>query len=279
MSSLTNSERYIIEELFNMETGYVLDFNNQTFARFINRAVNIDIYGGSGYEGNCSKANKLRQIWDDEPDSLVGILIEELLAYYEGWQSRKDEELTDSPEEDIAELHIIIQRLKDNDAPVDLPDKPEEDFQTLKEDIKQSLAKNKPELVLDRLHTFALKLLRQTCIDNGINIKNEKGINLPLQSLAGMLRKKYEEYEIFEVTFTLLALQNSISLFDSYNTIRNDKSFAHPNEILQKLEADFAVKIMANVITFIDSVESLRQSIESEEIKIGNAITQFDLPF
>ena len=48
----------------------------------------------------------------------------------------------------------------------------------------------------------------------------------------------------------------SISLFDSYNSIRNDKSFAHDNNLLDKREAVYVVKILADTIGFIEEIEN-----------------------
>lgn len=276
MANLTYKEKLNFEELFEMASGYVLDFSNATFARFIWETINIDIYGGLGYEEYCSKANKLRQIWEKESDAVVGILMDELLFYYEDLCSRKEEELSEWTVKRIKELRIVANRLKGTNVSVSLPEKAEETLQTLMEDINDSLARNKPTLVLDRLHTFATKLLRQACMDNNINVEDGKGNYFPLHSLAGMLKKQYEKDEVFESSFTLLALQNSISLFDSYNKVRNDKSYAHDNDILDSVEADFVVKAMANVLTFVDNVESyrmkkmLRSQCENEP---------FELPF
>lgn len=258
-----------------MDSGYVLDFSNSSFTRFILETINIDIYGGPGYEEYCSKAYKLRQIWSRESDVVVGKLMDELLVYYEDLCSRK-EELSESTIKKINELRVAVNRLKGTNISVSLPVKSEETLQTLIEDINNSLARNKPTLVLDRLHTFATKLLRQVCIDNSINIEDGKGNNLPLHSLAGMLKKQYEKDEIFESSFTLLALQNSISLFDSYNKVRNDKSYAHDNDILNMVEADFVVKAMANVLTFVDNVENYRK--KKGQLR-QSANEPFELPF
>jgi hypothetical protein len=95
MASLTYKEKLIFEELFDMGSGFVLDFSNATFARFIVETINIDIYEGLGYEKYSSKANKLRQIWSKESDSVVGILMDELLTYYEDLYSRREQELSE----------------------------------------------------------------------------------------------------------------------------------------------------------------------------------------
>lgn len=258
MANLTYREKSVLEELFGMASGYVMDFSNSSFSRFIGDVINIDVYDGPGYEEYSSKANKLRQIWNEEPDNVVGTLIEALLSYFEDMQLRQDK-LTDYERKKIDEMRLVATRLKGSSPRIELPSKQEDSLQTLLEDINNALARNKPELVLDRLHTFSTKLLRQICIDNGINVIDNKGTNLPLHSLAGMLRKKYDKDVLFQSSFTLLAIQNSISLFDKYNGVRNDQSYAHDNEVLGTMEAEFAVRIMADLLTFIDKAETYRK--------------------
>ncbi len=275
MANLSFKEKAIFEELFDMKTGYVIDFSNKTFALFVGDVVNIDVYGGIGYEEYSSKANKLRQIWAEEPDGVVGTLMEAMLSYYEDYQLRRDA-LTEYQKKKIAEMRLVTKRLMGNTVKLSLPIKQEETLQTLLDDINNALARNKPALVLDRLHTYSSKLLREICEDNGIKVTNDKGENLPLHSLAGMLKKTFEQNPLFQSTFTVLAIQNSISLFERYNSIRNNQSYAHDNEVLDTMEADFVVKMMANLITFIDSVENYRKRKLKEQVGSNN----FDkLPF
>lgn len=275
MSNLSIREKASFEELFGMDGGYVLDFSNNSFALFVGNAVNIDVYCGIGYTEYCSKANKLRQIWDNEPNSVVGTLLNELLSYYEDRQTRW-EELTDYQKKKIDELRLVCQRLLGNTTGVQLPKKQEETLQTLLDDINSSLARNQPTLVLDRLHTFSTKLLRQICEGNGITVTNNKGEFYPLHSLAGMLKKYYEQNPVFQSPFTVLAIQNSISLFDTYNGIRNNQSYAHDNDVLDAMEATFAVKMMANLISFIDSVETHRKK---QQTTLKKTELNSELPF
>lgn len=72
MAKLTYQEKNTLEELFNMGTGYVIDFSNSSFQRFIEDVVRINIYEDPGYEEYSSKANKLRQILNQESDFTVG---------------------------------------------------------------------------------------------------------------------------------------------------------------------------------------------------------------
>ncbi|WP_115891989.1 hypothetical protein [Methanothermobacter defluvii] len=90
MSTLNKLQRQIFEKLFNMKTGYVLDFSNKAFRDFVRTSVGKDIFDES-YEKACdelgypshSKANRLRCFWDIESDVTVHKLLKDLLDYYE----------------------------------------------------------------------------------------------------------------------------------------------------------------------------------------------------
>lgn len=262
MANLSFSEKNTLEKLLEMNTGYVLNFSNNSFENFIRNSVNIDIYNSPGYEEYCSKANKLRQIWSDEPNAVVGKLILDLMSYFEDY---KQEKISDYEFRKVQEMKDTAKRLLSNKLKVELPGAQEETLQTLLDDINNSLERNQPTLVLDRLHTFATKFLRKVCIDNGIKVVDNKGNYLPLHSLAGMLKKFYISIKAFQTDFTVTAIQNSISLFEKYNEIRNNQSYAHDNEILNNIEAEFAIKSMANVLTFIDKVENQRKEESKKE--------------
>ena len=41
--------------------------------------------------------------------------------------------------------------------------------------------------------------------------------------------------------------------------MRNNKSAAHPNPLLKKAEAEYAVKVVAETLMFIDNIEKSKQ--------------------
>jgi hypothetical protein len=101
MSNLTTFEKQLLEKLFDMKTGYVLDFSNNSFRDFVKSSVNRDIFDKKyeklcdelGYD-NCSKANRLRCFWDIESDSIVYKLLKDLLKHYKYiYDDKKDFEL------------------------------------------------------------------------------------------------------------------------------------------------------------------------------------------
>ena len=277
MANLSMKDKRIIEDLFDMGGGYVLDFSNPTFQRFVGESINIDIYKDAQYQEPLSKANKLRDILQKEPDNIVGKLLKDLLEYYENYKEKKNESLNESEQNKFDELKTISFRLLGNEIDINLPNKKEDDFQTLIEDINNSLTRNKPELVLDRLHTYSTKLLRTMCQDFNIGVTDNKGDYLPLHSLSGLLKNYFINTNFFSSEFTASALKVNIDLFDKFNSIRNNQSYAHDNEILNKAEAEYAVKAMANIITFIDKISTFIKTANNQ--KTNNVDDDDDLPF
>lgn len=82
MSSLTDIEKNYLETLFEMNTGYVLDFSNQTFYEFIKNITNIDIHDIKYQIYGSSKAKKLRVFWQIEGDEINGRVLNALLERY-----------------------------------------------------------------------------------------------------------------------------------------------------------------------------------------------------
>jgi hypothetical protein len=78
MANLTFNEKQLIESVFGMNSGYVLNFSNREFEEFMSDVVQYKIY--SKYPG-LSKAKMLRQFLKDEPDTYVGKAIIMLINY------------------------------------------------------------------------------------------------------------------------------------------------------------------------------------------------------
>lgn len=109
-----------IEELFDMKSGYVLDFSNNSFQRLIKGIIGIDIYQSPGYEEYCSKANKLRTIFERESKSVVAKLVLALVDYCENLKL-KDNNLTDYDKKKIAEIkHFIGNLEKENEEKIEI---------------------------------------------------------------------------------------------------------------------------------------------------------------
>jgi hypothetical protein len=82
MSSLTYSDKAKFEKLFEMSGGYVADFKDITFRQFF-ADFGVDIHSQKYCSAGTSKAKKLRQFWDIEPDVLVGKALMALITHVE----------------------------------------------------------------------------------------------------------------------------------------------------------------------------------------------------
>lgn len=82
MSSLTDNEKWYLETLLGMDSGYVLDFSNQTFYEFIKNITDIDIHDIKYQIYGSSKAKKLRAFWQTESDVVNGRVLKNLLERY-----------------------------------------------------------------------------------------------------------------------------------------------------------------------------------------------------
>lgn len=85
MSEIKGMDKKILEKYFGMEGGYVLDFSNRTMEEYFMESFGINIYSHK-YDTvtwTDSKANRLRGIWREESDEVVGKIILSLLDYEE----------------------------------------------------------------------------------------------------------------------------------------------------------------------------------------------------
>jgi len=116
MSSLRFNEKQLFERLFEMDSGYLLDFSNSSLREFLND-FHIDL-GNEAYNiYGSSKAKKIRAFWEVEPDEVVEPVLEALL---ENANANRDIAPRDN------ELAVqYINRMKGNEAhrnlDVDMP--------------------------------------------------------------------------------------------------------------------------------------------------------------
>lgn len=82
MAKLKQTEILLLEKLFEMGGGYVLNFSNPSFQQFIYNVSKLNIYDSKYAIYGESKAKRLRVFWQIESDRIVGVLINEMLAYW-----------------------------------------------------------------------------------------------------------------------------------------------------------------------------------------------------
>ncbi len=250
MSDLSFIERSRLEKLFGMGGGYVLDFSNRTFQEFVADSARRNIYCGRYQYSNGSKANLLRRFWEIEPNHVVGKVVNDLIELAKEQGARLDDEAL------LDECRRIAERLRQG-APVEeleaiAEELTEKDFDLLFKSIRTSIDANEPEAGLDRLHTFVTKFLRRLCDDRGITVLKEK----PLHSLLGEYIKQMRADGAIETQMTERILKSSISNLESFNSVRNEHSFAHDNPILNYDESLLIFNHVVGAIRFIQALET-----------------------
>lgn len=84
MANLNTLEKQILEKLFQMYGGGVLNFTHQTMWEFFRDDLNIDIHEEKYNYNTGSKANLMRGFWLEDDDATVGIGIVKVIEYLEG---------------------------------------------------------------------------------------------------------------------------------------------------------------------------------------------------
>lgn len=273
MRKLNFSDNRCIEKFLDMESGYVLDFSNRTFEEFIQDAVNRNIFDPKYNYSSNSKANLLRKFFQIESHYTIGTLLEQFCKYWVVHLKAEEPDKQDLYEEC---LKIADRLKKDNIIPNISAIEPDfndpKDFKLLADSIRADIGKNNPEAALARLHTFLMKFFRDLCINHTIKYSDED----PLHSLSGKYFKFIEIQEVIESRVSILILKSSISILDAFNEVRNNRSFAHDNPLLNYKESLLIFNNIVNLVDFIKYIEELVK--EKKESEKSNS-SVYDLPF
>lgn len=251
MADLTLAEKYQLEEALQMSGGYVLGFSNKTFARFVYESVGVDIEDGKYFSKGESKANRFRSFWEQEPNHLVGKLLSDLLE-----QSQASISVSGQGRLELwNRCRTIAERLRRGsiveNADALKPNVDGRDFARLAKSIKDSLEQNEPEVAIDRLHTFCVKYTRALCAKHGLQYVQDE----PLNAIFGKYVKHMEHKEIVESETAIFILRSTIGVLSKFNDVRNTKSLAHDNPVLNYQEALLIFNNIANTIKFIEYLE------------------------
>ncbi len=229
-----------------MGSGYVLDFTNRTFDEFFLDVVKIDISDAKYAAGSGSKAQRMRAFWQLEPDHIVAKLLDTMLAYME-------QELDPDPDL-LVQARTILARLGGAAAVEDLaalsPNAEDADFETLARTVHDSINAGEPQVGLDRLHTFVTMYISVLAAREGVTVAKGK----PLHALFGETVKALKARGAIETEMGERILKSAISTLESFNTVRNDRSFAHPNPLLAFDEALLIFRHVASVIRFLNTI-------------------------
>ncbi|MCH8208766.1 MAG: abortive infection family protein [Nitrospinae bacterium] len=253
MEKLKRSDWRIINDAFDMADGYPLEFVNRTFAEFFEDEFSIEIYDEKYAFNGDSKAKRLRAFIQIEDEFTVAKVLRRL------WDHRKSlakfKQITPESEEIKKRFFELLNRFEGGGTVprTDAIDrfKSSETLEELVSAIERDIQANKPAAALDRLHTYCMKKFAHLLSVRGIKYDQ----NDALHSRVG----KYVKALIGERALrglTRTAIRSSISIFDQFNDIRNNGSFAHDNDIVDHAEARFIFDSISSILRFFKSIEA-----------------------
>lgn len=255
MADLSFIEKSYFESFLEMKSGNVLDFSIRTFQEFVADTVGEDIYGEKFNYSSGSKANRLRAYIKSESNYNVGVLLEKLVEL-RMLRYKTGDVILDYDFELYEQCLRIVKRLKETGLVEHIdalkPNNDEKDFELLAKSIRESIEKNEPEAALDRLHTFLVKFIRELCSIHEVKYEKEESLN----AIFGKYVRHLIERKLVDSKMSEKILRYSISIIEAFNDIRNNKSFAHDNPILNYDESVLIFNNLTNSIKFIQSIEN-----------------------
>lgn len=234
MVALKRSDMRILDDAFGMHEGYVLNFSDRTFTEFFEAEFRIDIDQQKYRFNGSSKAKRLRAFVEIEDEYTVSRVARALWAHRE--QLPRYQEPSAENNAAKARFFALLERIEGGGAipRMDAIDKfaRDETLEELVAAIDRDIAANKPAAALDRLHTYCMKKFAHLLQERGVTFDK----NDPLQSRVGKYVRALENgRELREITRRIV--KSSISVFEAFNDIRNNESFAHDNDLVDQAEA------------------------------------------
>lgn len=249
MSNLNATDILVIQKMIEKKTkdkGLVWDFTNATFKEFVESYTGLDIYNDKyEAEDGGSKIKRLKMFLKIEENSYVIMMLEGIKEY-----GKKRKYLCKS---NIDEIEKYIKRLKKLEKSITFDKeifKSQKRVDLLTDDINEKVVKKQFELAIDRLHTFFKGYIEVLCEQIKIEIKDKS-----LDALYGELLKYIHDNEIFEEGITKDILSSSKKIMKSFDYSRNNKSFAHTNNIMKQNEAEFLCMYIIDLYKFLYKIK------------------------
>ena len=243
------NELMFFEKFFGMKSGYVLDFTDNSFKDFVKKSIDIDIYKEdfiSKVEAeypSSSKKNILKYLWNNESDDKVFKLVSDLINYYDLIYEDSDDELLEKAKQ-------IIENTPQQNLKI-ANDFSEERIKELEKEINKNIDEGKYIFAIDRLHTFMQNYLRTISDLHKIEFQKKDRIDELFKGYMKFIKSKgYVESKL-----TKTILRSNLSTLNEFNEVRNHKSYAHDNEVLNNLESQLIVNNIINIAYFISRIE------------------------
>lgn len=256
MSRIKHTEIQTLQEALNwpQTAGYVLNFSDRTIGLFFDEEFNIDIHSGKYQAHGGSKFKKLLGLLETENGQLGAKVLRAL------WEHR--EALVENagkvdPSNLPTRYFAIVQRLEGSEDIINTDGLDNfTDSETLDElisSIQRDINAKRPQVGLDRLHTYCMKKFAHLLSTKGASLMGEA----PLHARAGLYIKVLENKGQLH-GMSLKIMKASLAVFEDFNHVRNNKTFAHDNELLGAAEARYIFESICNLLRLIRTIEAAK---------------------
>jgi hypothetical protein len=258
MAYLSIIEKQSVEKVLGMGSGYVLNFSDRTFGEFVLDAIGIDAYAPGMEANGGSKARRLRHIFSTQPNYVVGKLLTALLDLESTFEQNSYQPIDDATRQ---RAQAVADRLRQGahieDAAALTPNTKDQDFEILATELRTAIDGDRPEVALDRLHTFAVKFIRAVYSRHFNRAPDQKAT---ANSLLGQYSNDLRKNNILESAMASEILKSSARILDEFNYVRNNQTLAHDNAaLISRSEARFIFASVAASVRFLRDLEE-RQS-------------------
>jgi len=247
MAKLSYTEQSVLEKLFQMSSGWVLDFSDRTIALFVADAADLDFNDPKYAKDGTSKAKRLRCFWKVETDRSVGLLID-AMAQHAATLSTTELDLVPKAR-DIAKRLLNVGSVADLDAIS--PTGASRSFDALALQARQAIERNEPETGLDRLHTYVFSYLRKQCAKHGLETKREITLGSVFSSYVQLLGRT----NVIKSRMAERILKMAFATMDGFSNVRNEQSLAHDNEILDYDESIYIYNHVCALVRFLQQID------------------------
>ena len=254
MPQLKYSEIRKIDQAFDMSSGYVLNFSDRTMKEFFEDEFGINIYDEIYACNGTSKAKRLRTFIEIESSTKVGRVLRKLWEYRETIYNYAEAPNKSNVKDSLFDL---LGRMESGGlaSATDVIDSftHDETLEELVAAIDRDIVAGKPQIALDRLHTYCHKKVGHLLEARGKNYDT----SAPLHGRAGIYIKELSnELDLSDMS-TQIA-KSVIGVFEKYNFVRNNNTLAHDNTLLSAAEARFIYDGVVAFLRFMKAIEKSR---------------------
>ena len=251
---LPTKQREIFDRIFHSGSGYVLDFSDRAMSEWFEEVCGLQIFQPRFQLEGTSKGKTLRCFVAVAEPRLVARVLRLLWIYryslsvYVDKDPAEEARLTAWFEQFMVELDSassmpIEDAIRDFTGDITLA--------KLRAAIASDLIGEKPDVALDRVHTYCVKRLRHLLAAKG----QPFDAAAPLDALFGAYGRILKETSVVS-EFALPTLRVMHKMFDSLNQARNKRSLAHDTEVLDFSEAQFLIDCTLASLAFIERIEA-----------------------